>query len=240
VTHIRAQVARIWRRRYLVAAIAALAALAAAATVDDRTSYTATATLITVSTDRSPEQDGILARGYVNLFIEPSFQQTLREQGGIPAGVAFTARTAAASPIIYISATSTDKATAKLAATQVAEAFRSKVNSSLRANREQKILAMQKAFDELYWSTNAPVRVPAQINLQDRIEALHADPTNELQTLEADSGAIATPPQVVRTVGVALVGGLIFGCLIAWSLGFISRRLSVPFDSRKPGSSLSW
>ena len=127
--HFRGHLARIWRRVYIVVAVVALAGLASLPNQD--TQYTATASLITVSANRAPEQDGILARGYVDLLVEPSFQQELREKAGVPADVTLAARTAAASPIIYVSATSTDRTTAETAAARAAEQFRTQINASL-------------------------------------------------------------------------------------------------------------
>ena len=110
-----AHVARIWRRRFLVAVIALLAALLAVG-VSMRhkgTQYTGIATLITVSQNSSPDQTASLAAGYVGTFIQPSFQRMLQAKLGLPADVSLTAQTAAQSPIIFISATAPDAATAQ-------------------------------------------------------------------------------------------------------------------------------
>ena len=63
----RAHLARIWRRRFLVAAITLLAGLVAfgVAKRHSGTQYTGTATLITVSQNSSPDQTAALATGYV-------------------------------------------------------------------------------------------------------------------------------------------------------------------------------
>ena len=113
-----AHLARIWRRRFLVAAITLLAGLAAfGATVrHSGTRYTGTTTLITVDQNSSPDQIATLATGYVDMFIQPSFQDMLRARLGLPADVSLTAQTAAGSQIISISATAPDEATAQRAA----------------------------------------------------------------------------------------------------------------------------
>ena len=66
--------------------------------------------------------------------------------------------------------------------------------------------------------------------MQDRINAVNADPTNDLQMLQSDAGVTAKSSAAKRTIAVALVGGLIFGCLLAWVLGAASRRLSSPAE----------
>ena len=106
----RAHLARIWRRRFLVAAITLLAGLVAfgVAKRHSGTQYTGTATLITVSQNSSPDQTATLATGYVDTFIQPSFQRMLHAKLGLPADVSLTAQTAAQSPIIFISATGPD------------------------------------------------------------------------------------------------------------------------------------
>jgi succinoglycan biosynthesis transport protein ExoP len=230
VSHFGAHLARIWRRRYLVLVIAALSALAAFATVQGAgATYTATSTLITVSPNRAPEQDGILARGYVDLFGSPSLQRGLRQRAEVPPNVTLTAQTAAASPIIYISATSTDAESAKATAGRVAEEFRLEVNASLKTGVDRAIAAMRKPIDDAVKSSGAVPQVTL-IQLQDRINGLNADTSNRLEVLQSDIGGTVSQPPTTRLVGVGLVGGLIFGCAVAWALGFCSRRLITPYD----------
>jgi polysaccharide biosynthesis transport protein len=231
--HFRGHLARIWKRVYIVVAVVALAALAASMPNQD-TKYTATASLITVSANRAPEQDGILARGYVDLLVEPSFQQELREKAGVPADVTLAARTAAASPIIYVSATSTDRTTAERSAARAAEQFRTQINASLTASRDGSVAEMRQAFEQA--APKGAVREAALVQLQDRIDALNADITNKLQILQLDSDATASTPATVRVVAVAVVGGLLLGCGIALALGFFSRRLTTPYDLREKAS----
>jgi polysaccharide biosynthesis transport protein len=230
--HFRGHLARIWRRVYIVVAVVALAGLASLPNQD--TQYTATASLITVSANRAPEQDGILARGYVDLLIEPSFQQELREKAGVPADVTLAARTAAASPIIYVSATSTDRTTAQTAAARAAEQFRTQINASLTASRDSSVAEMREAFEQA--APKGAVRDAALVRLQDRIDALNADITNKLQILQLEGDATASKPATVRVVAVAVVGGLLLGCGIALVLGFFSRRLTTPYDLREKAS----
>ena len=226
----RAHLARIWRRRFLVAVITLLAGLVAVgvAARHSGTKYTGTATLITVAQNSSPEQTAALATGYVAMFIQPSFQGTLQAQLGLPADVSLTAQTAAQSPIIFISATGPDAAAAQRAAADAAAEFLREVNANLKANRESLIDQMRRAVEA---DTKAgAIRVPAEVDMQDRINGVNADPTNDLQMLQSDAGFTAKSSGAKRTIAVALVGGLIFGGLLAWVLGAASRRLSSPAE----------
>jgi len=227
-----AHVARIWRRRFLVAVITLLAGLVAfgAAGRHSRTQYTGTATLITVSQNSSPDQTATLATGYVDTFIQPSFLRILRAKLGLPADVSLTAQTAAQSPIIFISATGPDAATARRAAGVAAAGFLRQVNAYLQASRDNLIGQMRRAVDADTKDTTGVYRVPAQIDMQDRINAVNADPTNDLQMLQSDAGVAANSSGTKVTVAVALAGGLVFGCLLAWVLGAASRRLSSPAE----------
>jgi polysaccharide biosynthesis transport protein len=227
-----AHLARIWRRRFLVAAIALLAALLAVG-VSMRhkgTQYTGTATLITVSQNSSPDQTASLATGYVGTFIQPSFQRMLQAKLGLPSDVSLTAQTAAQSPIIFISATAPDAATAQRAAGAAAAEFLREVNANLQSGRDNLIDQMRRAVKADTKATTGNIRVPAEIDMQDRINGVNADPTNDLQILQSNAGVTAKSSGAKKTIAVALVGGLIFGCLLAWVLGAASRRLSSPAE----------
>ena len=227
-----AHLARIWRRRLLVAIIALLAGLLAVG-VSMRhkgTQYTGTATLITVTQNSSPDQTGVLATGYAGMFLQPSFQRMLHAKLGLPADVSLTAETAAQSPIIFISATGPDEATARRAAGDAAAQFLREVNLNLQIGRDNLIDQMRRAVKADTKDTSGVYRVPAEIDMQNRINQVNADPTNDLQMLQSDAGVTAKSSGAKRTIAVALVGGLIFGCLLAWVLGAASRRLSSPAE----------
>jgi hypothetical protein len=227
-----AHLARLWRRRFLIAAVTLLAGLAAfGATVrHSGTRYTGTETLITVTQSGAPDQTAVLAGGYVGMFIQPSFQRMLHAKLGLPANVSLTAQTSAQSPIIFISATSPDEATAQLAAADAADEFLREVNANLQAGRENLIGQMRRAVDADTRDVSGVYRVPAKQDMQNLINAVNADPSNDLQVLQSDAGVTANSSGAKRTIVVALVGGLIFGCLLAWVLGAASRRLSSPAE----------
>ena len=228
-----AHLARIWRRRFLIAAITLLAGLAAfGATVrHSGTRYTGTTTLITVDQNSSPDQIATLATGYADTFNQPSFQDMLRARLGLPTDVSLTAQTAAGSQIISISATAPDEVTARQAAGAAADEFLREVNASLQADRDNLIAQMRRAVEGDTQSMTGTLRVPAEIDMQARINGVNADTTNDLQMLQSDAGVTAAKSSGgKRTIAVALVGGLIFGCLLAWVLGAASRRLSSPAE----------
>ncbi len=227
-----AHLARIWRRRFLIATITLLAGMVAfgVAGRHSRTQYTGTATLLTVSQNSSPDQTATLATGYVDTFIQPSFQRMLRAKLGLPADVSLTAQTAAVSPIIFISATSPDEAMAQRATADVADEFVREVNANLQANNESLIDQMRRAVKADTKDAAPSLRAAAEIDMQDRINGVNADPTNDLQMLQSDVGVTAKSSGTKRTIAVALAGGLVFGCLLAWVLGAASRRLSSPAE----------
>ena len=227
-----AHLARIWRGRFFVAVIALLAGLVAfgAAGRHSGTQYTGTATLLTETQNGSPDQTAALTTGYVAMFIQPSFQSMLHARLGLPADVSLTAQTAAQSPIMFISATGPDEATARSAAAAAAAEFLREVNANLQADRANLIDQMRRAVAADAKATTAFNPVPIEIDMQDRINGVNADPTNDLQVLQSHAGVTAKSPGAKRTIAVALVGGLIFGCLLAWVLGAASRRLPSPAE----------
>ncbi len=225
-----AHLARIWRRWFLVVPIALLAGLVAfgSAARHAHTQYVGTATLTAVSENSSPDQTAALSTGYVAMFLQPSYQSTLHTELGLPADVSLTAQTAAQSPIIFISATAPDSVTAQRAAADAAAQFLRQVNANLQANRQDLIDQMRRAV-EADMKAGA-IKVPAETDMQDRINAVNADPTNDLQILQANAGVTTQSPGTKKTLAVALLGGLIFGCLLAWVVGAASRRLSSPAE----------
>jgi hypothetical protein len=192
------------------------------------TQYTGTATLITVSQNSSPDQTATLATGYVAMFIQPSFQRMLQAKLGLPADVSLTAQTAAQSPIIFISATGPDEAMVRRVAAAAAVEFLREVNGNLQAGRQSLIDHMRRAVKADMKA--GAIKVPAEVDMQDRINGINADPTNNLQVLQSHAGVSAESSGVKRTTAVALAGGLVFGCLLAWVLGAASRRLSSPAE----------
>src|SRR6185312_8599073 len=105
-----------------------------AATMSTGTTYTARASLIVASNDRSPDQDAVLVQGYVTFFNDPAYQGQLLTEADVPTGVTVSAHAAAASPILLVDATASDPKVARASAAAVAQEFRRAVN---RVRNEQ-------------------------------------------------------------------------------------------------------
>ncbi|MGH3978651.1 MAG: hypothetical protein ACRDRZ_06575 [Pseudonocardiaceae bacterium] len=238
---LRIQLDRIRRRSWLVLAVMGLAVVSAfAATWAEETVYTGRSTLTITSDERAPEQDAVLAQGYTEYFNEPSYQDTLRERAGVPAEVPFSARTAAASPIVYIEAAAPNPDVAASAASAMAATFRDDVNENLRAGRDQ---AIEELSNEIAAERAELATVPDEgaestlitstiLALQERIAAIQSDTSNQLQELQLDAGVSSSPPHPVQNVALGLVGGLILGCLAALAFAAVENRLATADEVR--------
>ena len=172
--------------------------------------------------EQSPDQTATLATGYVGISRRPS--SASHAKLGLPADVSLTAQTAAQSPIIFISATAPDEATAQRAAGDGAAEVLREVNANLQAGRDNLIDQMQRAVD----ADITPGRPgPAKIDMQDRINAV-TGPNRRPADTAIGRGVTAKSSGTKRTIAVALVGGLVFGGLWLRSLGATWRRLPSP------------
>jgi capsular polysaccharide biosynthesis protein len=216
---------RVWRYKWIVVAVCLLALqTAAVVSLSAATTYTSKAALMVVSQDRAPEQDSILTAGYVDFFNDPQYQAKLREQAGVPGDITFVAESVVASPLLYINATSRNDAEVGPAVEQIAAAFQGEINDRVQAQRDAAITSVRKPYDDIR-AAGGVVPEQALVQMQDRISAINADNTNELQMLRMDSTVQASSPSVVRLLAVSLGGGLVVGVLIAFVLGTLSRRL---------------
>ncbi len=86
MTPLQMHTRRVLRRWRLIVALAVLGALAGGlwSMLARSASWTATSALTTQSQTRAPEQDAVLALGYVDYFNQESYQELLRSQTGIP------------------------------------------------------------------------------------------------------------------------------------------------------------
>lgn len=212
---------RIRRRWVLILVIAILAGAGAlGASLLQGTTYTGRAALTIVSQDRAPEQDTVLAQGYADYFNQASSQDVLRRSAGVPDSVTLNARIAAASPIVYIEATSPDAAVAADASTKMAVALRDDVNQGLQGDSQRQIADLQGQLAQAQASNNA-----GQVEqLQDQISTLQSD-TNQLQDLQLNAGVSANSANVLRNAGAAVVGALLIGALLAIALGRFENRI---------------
>jgi polysaccharide biosynthesis transport protein len=239
---LRAQLERIRRRGWLVAAVLALAIGATlAASWGDQTTYTAKSTLTIASQNRAPEQDAVLAQGYAEYFNDGSYQGTLRERADVSDAVMFSARTAAASPIVYVEATGLEPEFTAAAAAAMAIAFRDDVNKNLRADRDRAIdeledqIAAQRAQLVTLRESNPEISLITStiLALQDRIAATQSDTTNQLRDLQLHAGVSSTSPNLIQNLPLAVVGGLILGCAAALGFASFENRLTTAHEIRE-------
>jgi polysaccharide biosynthesis transport protein len=223
------------RQHVLIVAVVAGAALVVTlvSTFGQGTTYTGRATLSIGSQYRAPEQDAVLAQGYVDYFNESSYQQKLRAAANVPGDVTLQARLAGSSPIIYIEATSAESEVASSAATAMATAFRADVNENREASKKSTIDFTHSEIDlqrDLLrtlppGSPEAASVTQGIASLQGRISDIQADTSNQLQDLQLSAGVASTAPNLVQNAGLGLVGGLILGCLAALAVGRIRDRI---------------
>jgi succinoglycan biosynthesis transport protein ExoP len=219
------QVDRIRRGKWLVLVLGLIAAAAAFAVgYAQPTTYTGWATLTTGSPNRAPEQDGVLSSGYVDYFNSSGYQNKFRASAQLPTDVTLRATTAAASPIVYIEATSASPDEAAALAAAAAKAFRDDINAKLRAVQDETIAAVRKPFDDVRLANGVSSDVSLN-QLQDRINQINADTTNKLITLQLDSGVTENSRRLWPTVLLALIGGWVVGCVLAVAGAMLSRRL---------------
>ena len=199
--------------------------------------------MTTQSQNRAPEQDAVLSIGYVDYFNQATYQELLRAEAKIPDGVKLTAKTGAASPILYIEAVAPTEAVATSAAQAAADAFRNDVRVSLVAERTQEVSDLQTQVDAAVKQLQRPGVTPAEGNvildqirsLQGRITDIGSDATNHLKKLQAEPGVAVSSPSPVLQVALGGLGGLVLGILAALALAVLDNRIRTPSDVRRAG-----
>lgn len=169
------------------------------------TEYTGRSALIVSSQNRAPEQDAVLVQGYVDLFNDSSYQEQLRVVGSLPADTSFSARTAAAGPILFVEATAGDAETAAEAARIMAGTFRDDVNSVRDRGREGSLEELRQRLDEERSRPGIADNV-ALAQLQAQISELELDATNQIQDLQLNAGVSEDSPSLFRNVALGLLG----------------------------------
>ncbi|AXY51046.1 hypothetical protein NQ854_05800 [Rhodococcus ruber] len=196
------------------------------------TEYTGRSALIVSSQNRAPEQDAVLVQGYVDLFNDSSYQEQLRVVGSLPADTSFSARTAAAGPILFVEATAGDAETAAEAARIMAGTFRDDVNSVRDRGREGSLEELRQRLDEERSRPGIADNV-ALAQLQAQISELELDATNQIQDLQLNAGVSEDSPSLFRNVALGLLGGMVLGVLVALALDSVMRRISTTQDVRE-------
>lgn len=227
---------RVLRRWRVIVALALVGALASAVwfVATTTTSYTATAALTTQSAERGPEQDAVLALGYVDYFNQESYQELLRRQAAIPADVTLSAMTGATSPILYISATGPDEQAARAAAAVATDTFRNDVREALIEERRRAADDIQAEIDRNEAELTGPATLQdVQVNvvldqirsLQGRLTDTLADNTNHLKPLQSEPGVSISAEGPVLAVATGTVGGAVLGMLVALLLVVTDSRI---------------
>lgn len=245
MTPLQQYTAPVLRRWPLVLVIAVLGALIAGlwSITSAATAWTATAALSTQSQNRSPEQDAVLALGYVDFFNQDSYQQLLRDRVEIPEDVELVARTGASSPILYIEATAGTEDDARAAATVAAEGFRDDVRDSLIEERTREVADLQAQVDVLVDELQTPGTNEAEDgvvldqvrSLQGRITDISSDATNQLKQLQPVPGVSSSVPSPAVDVLVGALGGGVLGVLVALLLGVTDVRVRTASDLGRLG-----
>jgi capsular polysaccharide biosynthesis protein len=219
-------------RRYwwVVAGVAVLAVLGAlVATAAASTTYTGRTSLIVSSNDRSPEQDAVLVQGYVSYFDDLAYQHQLLTEAGVDLDSEITAQAAAASPIVVITATAGDEASAQAAAIAVAEVFRKDINEVHDRTTASALATAQNQLDTALARRSKDDQAVIAA-LQERIRELQNDQDNVLQGLQSRGGVTAQPPSLTNNLALGLVGGMLLGLLLALALARTSPRLRSQVD----------
>lgn len=226
----RVHLNRIWRRKWLVLAVTALAlALAVLSVRGAQPTYTNRIALTVGSPNRAPDQDAVLSVGYAQYFEDPAYQSKLKAVASIPEAVALEARTVASSPILFIEATSVAPDTARDAAMKAGTAFRDEINASLRAAQDAAIAAVRKPFDDIR-AANGVANDVSLTQMQDQINRINADTSNKLIDLQLTSEVVRKEPTRWPTLLTYGVAGVLLGCLAAFVVGALSRRLRTADD----------
>ncbi len=222
-----ARIRRYWWLVVVVTGVAVAGALAATATAP--TTYVGRTALIVSSNDRSPDQDAVLVQGYVTYFNDGAYQGQLLASVGLDGDVSLSAEAAAASPILVISATTSDPQTAQSYAVQVADAFRADINRIRAESKAQELVALQDQLDTALGSNDPNAQVVVA-ELQDQVEQVRGDQVNVLQELQAQGGVSAESPSLLSNLLPAVAGGLLLGCLGALAASGASRRIRTALD----------
>jgi Mrp family chromosome partitioning ATPase len=242
MSQFRVNLEKVWRRWWLVLAVTVVGCSASLAwTLAQPPTYTAGWALTGASQERSPEQDAVLAQGYVELFNEPGYQDLIRDHLGVAEDIALDARIIGTSPIVYIEATAGSpeaaQSTAQVVATQLREDIRANLTSMqepIVSDLHEEIAAETERLGTLPPGSAVRVLTEGQIRaLQDRVVELETDLTNQLRNLQVRSSVSTNAPDPVLNGALGLVGGLILGVLAALVVGSTGWRLSTEDEVRE-------
>jgi Mrp family chromosome partitioning ATPase len=138
---------------------------------------------------------------------------------------------AAGAPILYVEATTTSGEEAQEAARNMAAALREDIN---QVRAKGKADALEDLKQQLAARPAVPEGGidPAAGELQNRINSVELDSTNQLSDFQLTAGVTSNPPQAVLTIVLATVGGFVLGCVAALGLAALSGRLRTRAEVR--------
>lgn len=224
---------RIWRRKYLVLLITVIVGLGGAISAASASAtYSSKSTLTVLSQSRAPEQDAILAQGYVSFFNDPGYQVQLRQIARISPDITLAAGTSGPSQLITITATSTSPDGVETASRAMATALQNTINDAVRAGQDSTIDAIRKPYNDIR-SSGGVIPEQALIQLEDRINQINGDSTNKIETIDLASEVTTGGSNRATTILLALVAGLVLGCGVALLAGTFARRVQSLFDLSK-------
>lgn len=229
---VRRRIDQVRRRWWVVLLVGGLATLSALQPVlFSKPMYAATSTLVLSSPGRNPVEDAAMAVGYATLLNEPATIDRLKAARHIPKEVTVEARMVGASPILTIEATATDAAVAQNAAQSMAEAFRDDINLVRQRRNEKAIQDRQAELDSLLTKPGPDGFMnPLVPVVQQQLNTLRADSTDQLQELQLRAGVTEVASNIVLQVAARTLGGLALGVLAALGLAAWSTRLSNSAD----------
>jgi polysaccharide biosynthesis transport protein len=245
------------RWKWLVIAVGVIGMLAAlAVALGKDSSFTSRATLLlggVGEATRGPEQDAVLARGYVDDINSPSYQRRLFDTANLPDELDITARGVAGSPFIEVAATAPTAAAAvsgaQAAAVQVVASTRESFQAILDSQREPLLTELGEVSRELSIvrgqlsarDTLSAEQVAELEGRQEQLSARRQGLSEELSAITSNAGnpnllGMFTPaaaasedsPQVLTNGILGLLGGLVLGCAIALVLGALQLRVTSP------------
>ena len=229
---VKRRIEQIRQRWWVVVLIAGAAILTAVpALLLAKPTYVGTSTLVLSSPGRNPIDDATMAVGYASLFNEPEMVTRLRANRNIPEDVTFAGRTVAASPILVVEATAADPQVAQRTAANMAEAFRDDINSVRKTGYDKAIKSTQKQLDVLLAKPGPDGMInPLAPVVQQKLDSLRSDSTNQLQDLQLQAGVTMIAPNAMFEIALRAVGGLLLGVLAAIGLSAMSTRLTNSAD----------
>ncbi|GAB7068080.1 hypothetical protein H7J06_22925 [Mycobacterium hodleri] len=232
-TSLRRRVEQVRRRWWVVLVIAGLAAVSALPLLNVTPTYAATSTLVLSSPNRNPLEDATMITGYSTLFNDPATVGRLRTTFDVPPDVTFEARMVGASPILTIEAIAKDPKVAQEAALRMAEAFTQDINSVRQRRNDNAIRDTQRQLDALMAQPGpSGVLNPLAPVLQQRLDVLRADSTDQMQELQPRGGVTEIASKAKIELLMRVGGGVLLGVLAALALAAVSTRLENSGDLR--------